>query len=898
MQPEHWARVKVLFEAALEQPAEARGPLLDEACAGDADLRQEVESLLAFADDEDGPLGPAAEGAAAPGAALDPNFGRRLGAYRIIRELGRGGMGAVYLAERVDGEFQHQVALKVVSRSAADRDLERRFRVERQVLATLEHPHIARLLDGGVAESGEPFFVMEYVAGEPLIAFATRAGLGIKPRLEIFRKICSAVSYAHAKLVVHRDLKPSNILVPPDAEPKLIDFGLAKVLETAGSDDGGGVKNLTVFRAFTPAYASPEQVRGQPITTATDVYSLGVVLYELLTGRKPFDVGAGGVVDLLRTLETTDAVRPSVALTRQAREEEQDVETAPPYRGSLLVGDLDNIVLTALRREPERRYPSVAALADDVERYLGGRPVSAHPSSLGYRAAKFVRRNAVPVAASALAVCAVAGGLSVALLEGRVAREQRDRATRRFEDVRRLSNSLLFELSPRIERLPGATSARDLLVRRGLEYLDSLANEAADDRGLQMELAAAYEKIGDLEGNPTNPNLIEYDAAIASYRKARRIRQPVTSADGPTSERALAENYRVLGNIYSQANEFELAARDLEEARRLYERALARTPADPALRLALAQTMHDLGRHESNSSRYAAALVPLQQSIAIADRLRAETPAGPDVLRLLAETRAQYGLALSWEGRQPEAEAQMQQAAAIYEPLAAAHPNDVTLRNGLWSVYWLTSSVYEEQNDVRSHDFAQKALDAIRPAVEQDRDNIRARQQLAKSYSRLGQTAMNLGRAEASIAHLGHACAILDEIAASESRNGRLRSELALALTRLADAQAERGHLQAALASAGRAAAIYTDLLARFPKDRRSVRNVVLTHQAIGDIHERLMRAEPASAAAHRIRAGASYRRALDLVLSLRANAHLAEADEKLVQSLHAKVAAHGGIMQ
>jgi non-specific serine/threonine protein kinase/serine/threonine-protein kinase len=891
MQPEHWARVKALFEAALEQPAETREALLDEACAGDAALRREVESLLAYAD-ADGPLGPATDLAAAPAESLDANFGRRLGAYRIIRELGRGGMGAVYLAERVDGQFEHQVALKVVQRSAADRDLERRFRVERQVLASLEHPHIARLLDGGVAETGEPFFVMEYVAGEPLIAFAGRAKLGIRPRLEIFRKVCSAVSYAHAKLVVHRDLKPSNILVPPDAEPKLIDFGLAKVLETTGSDDGA--KNLTVFRAFTPAYASPEQVRGQPITTATDVYSLGVVLYELLTGRKPFDVGAGGVVDLLRTLETTDAVRPSLALTRRARDGDAELD-GPPYRGTQLEGDLDNIVLTALRREPERRYPSVAALAEDVQRYLDGRPVSAHPSSLGYRAAKFVRRNAVPVAASALAVCAVAGGLTIALVEGRVAREQRDRATRRFEDVRRLSNSLLFELSPRIERLPGATSARDLLVRRALEYLDSLANEAADDRGLQMELAAAYEKIGDLEGNPTNPNLIEYDAAIASYRKARRIRQPVTGADGPTAERALAENFRVLGNIYSQANEFELAARDLDEARRLYERALARTPADPALRLALAQTMHDLGRHQSNSSRYAAALVPLQQAIAIADRLRKDAPAAPDVLRLLAETRAQYGLALSWEGRQSEAEAEMQQAAAIYEPLAAAHPNDVTLRNGLWSVYWLTSSVYEEQDDVRSHAFAQQALAAIRPAVEQDRDNIRARQQLAKSYSRLGQTAMNLGRAEASITHLQQACAILDGIAASESRNGRLRSELALALTRLADAQAARSHLEAALASADRAAAIYADLLVRFPKDRRSVRNVVLTHQAIGDIHERLMRAEPASAPAHRARAAASYRRALDLVLSLRANAHLAESDQKLVKALQVKVSVHDG---
>jgi tetratricopeptide (TPR) repeat protein len=300
--------------------------------------------------------------------------------------------------------------------------------------------------------------------------------------------------------------------------------------------------------------------------------------------------------------------------------------------------------------------------------------------------------------------------------------------------------------------------------------------------------------------------------------------------------------------------------------------------------------MHDLGRHQSNSSRYVAALAPLAQSIAIAERLRATAPADASVLRLLAETRAQYGLALSWEGRQPEAETEMAQAAAIYEPLAAAQPNDVTLRNGLWSVYWLTSSVYEEQDDVRSHAFALRALEVIRPVAAQDRDNIRARQQLAKSFSRLGQTAMNTGRADASIGYLEQACAILGEIAAGEARNGRLRSELALALTRLADAQAAQTHLRRALASAGRATQIYADLIARFPSDRRSVRNLVLTHQAVGDIHERLTAAEPAHAASHRALAGASYRRALDLALALRASAHLAEADEKMVQALRVKV--------
>ncbi|MEO5823134.1 MAG: protein kinase [Vicinamibacteraceae bacterium] len=895
MQADNWSRVKALFNEALDLPAPERARRLDAACGDDDALRREVESLLAFAG-RDGPLGPTGpeQAASALEVVPDPNFGKRLGAYRILRELGRGGMGAVYLAERVDGEFQQQVAIKIVRHSVADPDLERRFRVERQVLASLEHPHIARLLDGGVNDADEPYFVMEYVPGEPLLDFVTRAGLGVRARLEIFRKICSAVSYAHAKLVVHRDLKPSNILVPADAEPKLIDFGLAKILDAA-LDGGGADLTRTAFRAFTPSYASPEQVHGQPITTASDVYSLGVVLYELLTGSTPFDFGRGTVADMLRTLDTTAAKRPSSVVARLARQQDGDSAPGPPYRAAVLEGDLDNIILTALRREPERRYPSVAALADDVQRYLGGRPVTAHPQTWGYRGAKFVRRHTAAVIATTLAVCAVVGGLGVSLWQGAIAREERDRATRRFEDVRRLSNSLLFELSPRVERLPGATSARDLLVRRAVEYLDSLARESADDRSLQLELASAYEKVGDLQGNPTNPNLIEYDAAIGSYLKARQIRQRGIVAGDPAVQRALAENFRVLGNIYSQANEFDQAARDLAEARQRFERLLAGAPDDPALQLALAQAMHDLGRHQSNSSRYAAALVPFEQSIAVAERLRLRATASADVLRLLGDTRAQYGLALSWEGRQREGEAQMAQAAAIYQPLAAAQPHDAPTRNGLWSVYWLTSSVYEEQDDARAHAFAQKALDVIERIVEQDRDNLRARQQLAKSYSRLGQTAMNTGRAAQAIGHLERAVAILTGIADSESRNGRLRSDLALALTRLADAHAARGQLRAALADAERAGLIYADVIERFPTDRRSVRNLVLTHQAVGDIHERLTRTEPSVTPSHHALATASYRRALDLVLALRAKASLAESDVKLVRALTAKVAGDAG---
>ena len=885
MQPHNWHRVKDVFDAALDVPAgDERQRVLEGLCAGDAALRQEVESLLGFAATEAPPVAAAPPGALVP-PPDDPTGvdGQRIGPYRLVRELGHGGMGTVYLARRNDGQFQHEVAIKVIRHALSGPDIERRFRAERQILASLNHPHIAQLLDGGVSDTGASFLVMEHVQGEPILAFAERAHLRLDDRLRLFAKVCSAVAYAHATLVVHRDIKPSNILVTAAGEPKLLDFGLAKIVDAPAPEDGGD-HTVTMFRAFTPSYASPEQVLGHAITTASDVYSLGVVLYELLSGTKPFDASRSTVADMLRVAEGAEAPRPSAAPPSRP---------PMPYPVSTLAGDLDNIVLMALRREPERRYGSVTAFIADIERYLGSLPVSARPHTWSYRAVKFAARHTTAVAATLVAALALLGGLGTSVWQAALAREQRDRATRRFEDVRRLSNSLLFELSPKIERLSGATDARDLLVRRAVEYLDSLAAESADDVTLQSELASAYEKVGDLQGNPTNPNLIELDAAIRSYEKARVVRRHVLDArpDDRDAQRAFAENHRVLGGIHSQANNFDGAERDLREALARYEALATAAPGDRRVRLALAQTTHDLGRNHSNSSRYAGALAPFERAIALTDEILRADPQNVDAWRLLADTRAQYGLALSWEGRQPEAEAQMARAANVYEPLVAAHPHDVALRDGLWSAYWLTSSVYEEQNDPLSHQFALRALDTMRAMTAQDPANLRARQQLAKSYSRLGQTATNTGHATEATGYLAEATRILADIAAGESRNGRLRSEFALALTRLAEARAAGGRLREALADAERAAMTYAELLDAYPADRRSARNLVLTHEIIGNIHERQIRGGPSLE--HRRLAAESFQRALDLMLRLRARHMLADADDKLLTVLRDKAGRH-----
>ncbi|HEX8685716.1 MAG TPA: serine/threonine-protein kinase, partial [Pyrinomonadaceae bacterium] len=515
----------------------------------------------------------------ARGAGADVAQGQRVGAYRIIREIGRGGMGAVFLAERSDGEFRQEAALKVVRRSFADSELKRRFRQERQILASLNHPNIARLLDGGVSADGEPYLVMEYVEGERVDDYCEARRLSTRARLRLFLGVCRGVSYAHRHLVVHRDIKPGNILVTPEGVPKLLDFGIAKLLGPAES----GEQTLAGMRAFTPDYAAPEQMTaGGHITTATDVYSLGVLLGDLLGGSRRGRGAAG------RRRHGTPARTVATNLPT-------DQDGAGKGRaGARKAADseLDNIVAMARREDPARRYATADELADDVGRYLEGRPVRAQKDSLTYRAGKFVRRNRAGVAAAALAVASLVAGLGVAVWQARAAARERDRAERRFDDVRQLSNALLSDIAPKIERLPGSTHARQSLVGQSLKYLDSLAGESADDRVLQAELASAYEKVGASQGAPERPNLGDYPGAVASYRKAQSIRRRLLELDPADAEnrRRLAASYNDLAAVLYWTNDYAGALEAHAEALRLYESLAAERPADLRLRLALAET--------------------------------------------------------------------------------------------------------------------------------------------------------------------------------------------------------------------------------------------------------------------------------------------------------------------
>ena len=554
---EHYARVQELFQAAVDLPPDARAAVLEKKCDRDTALRREVETLLAL-DAESSSFGEQ------PRFVISENFlpgesdseeqlaGRRFGVYQVIRELGRGGLGAVYLAARADDEYRKEVALKLIRRGLDTDDILRRFRTERQILAQLDHPNIARLLDGGTTDDGLPYFVMEYVQGEPITAYCEQHHLPVKERLELFRKVCAAVAYAHQNLVVHRDLKPSNILVTTDGEPKLLDFGIAKLLT---ADDELFTQTAPNLRAMTPEYASPEQVKGDRITTASDVYSLGVLLYELLSGEKPYRLKDRTAEELSRAITTEEPERPSTAV---ARDRKSKVEN---QNSKILSGDLDNIVLMAMRKEPQRRYASVSQFSEDVRRHLEGLPVVAHKDTLSYRVAKFTQRNKLGVAAAALVALTLVGGIIAtawqakrATEQARVAAQERDRArieTAKAERINAFLQNILGSSSRRWLN-PNPDRGQDATIK---EALDEASQRAETELADQPEvLAAVLFSLG-----KSYLGQSKHDVAESHLRAALEIRRRVLGPDHQDTAISMAGLSEVTGYTGKLAESESLA---------------------------------------------------------------------------------------------------------------------------------------------------------------------------------------------------------------------------------------------------------------------------------------------------------------------------------------------------
>ena len=769
MTPERWQQIKGVLAGALEQPNESsRASYLQATCREDAALQREVESLLDQpADDFDWAAETIGFVNVDPFAAA--NSGRRVGAYELIRELGRGGMGTVWLARRADQHFEKLVAVKLLKRGIDTDEVLSRFHAERQILARLDHPNIARLLDAGTTDDGLPYFVMEYVDGDRLTDFVRAKKLSLGSRLSLFLKISNAVQFAHQNLVVHRDLKPGNILVTADGEPKLLDFGVAKLL---AHGDEAWQMTMAGRQRFTPGYASPEQVCGGAITTVSDVYSLGALLYEILTGISPhrFPTSTPTASQIERVVCEEELPRPST------------VAFDPDMRRHLR-GDLDNILLRALAKDPARRYRGAGNLADDLRRYLDNRPVRARPDTFGYRSGKFLRRNKTATAAALLVALALIGGSITTFWQAR-------RANRRFNDVRKIANSLMFELHDSIKDIPGALRARQLVTRRGLEYLDSLAQETDNDLSLKSELATAYDKIGGIT--------FDVKQAIESHQKAAALNEALvrSSPKNISYRQQLSDSCDALSDVMI------------------------------------------ISGHSRQAIAYARLALQIEKGLA------AESPSDAETKAALAGRYMSLGIALSDSGNYRDAlDADL--TAMSMQEIIAQSSSDPERRLDLAGIYGRVSNGYEDLGDMSTAlSYNQKAIDITAPIFQSDPSNTRYRRSMWSEYLRTGRQLATAGNLDAASLHATKARELMESLSGADPEDTGHRRWLAVTYTTVGDILAERTRFDEARNRYEQAIQIQEQLVQKDPERVEAERDLTKTYEALGLLLSRMNQAE------------------------------------------------------
>jgi serine/threonine protein kinase len=802
MTPEYWQKIRRILDEALDMEPARRPEYLKTACGGDPELYREVESLLEFDNNGNDPLEDGAFSfisAEAESPARPSLIGTQVGNYLILDELGSGGMGSVFLAERADGAFSQQVALKLIKRGMDSDAVLGRFLNERRILASLEHPNIARLFDGGTTADGLPFFAMECVRGKPVIEYANDERLGVEDRLRLFREICSAVSFAHQKLVIHRDLKPSNILVGTDGVPKLLDFGIAKVLDV----ETGGMATMTQQFVLTPEYASPEQVRGEQLTTATDVYSLGVILYELLTGTRPFKTSNQGFSEIVRVICETAPARPSSVVHPASKvpgteSDDQRIQKATPRA---LRGDLDNIILKAIRKEPERRYSSVEQFSADIRRHLTGLPVTASSDSLHYRAAKFIGRHRFAVAAAALVLLSLLAGLFATLYQARIAQRERARAEQRFNDVRQLANSFMFEINEKIDESP--IKARELLVTRALEYLDKLAQEAEGDTELQLELATAYEKIGQVQAELFNPGLGKSSEAIVSHQKSLQIRERLFDADRTNIARGLdVINSRLyVGDVFSMSGKLGEARGEYQKGVALGEDLRPLAPESTAVRISLGRCYARLGQALLRSGSLGSSLEYYEKTLALYRDLHAADPADPVMKRNLSVIYAYIGYVKLEMLQFDEAEAYFRLELDIAKEMLASDENNLQYRSSASNAYlWLGLAQAQAGKFAESIPNQQKALSIQKAITESDPANFGEQNALADCYLEIGRVLTMKRDFAAAAVSFGKAIEHYEAVSKSDKHNISAKRQIVLTRRHLADNLTLKGETQKAFA--------------------------------------------------------------------------------------------------
>ncbi len=830
MQPERAARIADIVEQALDVQIGQRGPLLVELCGEDRELFVEVASLLHFQEKaRDFIEKPAVETVAEilAGDRCGLQTGDTLNGYTILSLLGEGGMGEVYLAN--DSSLGRKVAIKVLKFGMGTANFIRHFKEEERILAGLTHSNIAQLYGGALTRNGLPYFVMEYVDGKRLDHYCRDNASLIPQRLELFRKICSAVAYAHQRLVIHRDLKPANIRVTLEGEPKLLDFGIAKLIDpgTAAME-----QTMTFATVMTPEYASPEQVRGETMTTASDVYSLGVVLYELLTEKRPYKVDNRTPTAIARAITDQEPTKPSTAIAKG----DGNSKTGN-LNPKTLRGDLDNIVLKALRKEPERRYASVNQFSEDIRRYLEGRPVTARRDTFSYRAEKFIKRNKIGVLAATIILFSLIAGIFATTFEAR-------RANRRFNEVRSLANSLMFEIHDSVKDLQGSTPTRRLIVNRALEYLDSLAREAGRNSSLQRELATAYEKIGDIQGNPYNANLGDTEGALTSYRKALAIREALKDNRDVDLAMEMGRSYRALGDILEQKGNVAATIENYRRSLSIFQKLATANPENFAVQDEYARAQEVLGDGLGRTDLKEERLKAFQSALLIRQQLRTQRPNDMKLRRSIALNFLKMGGAA--DPKDPQAADNVRRGIAILEKFAAEDPN-----------------------------------------------NERSYREVGYGYYQLGQVEFAAGNFSGALDSRRKAFTIREKVAEQDPKNVQARFDLGVAHGDLAEALAATGEYSQALGHAQQALSTLQGLAAADPTNAVYQRNVGLCYEKFGETYEKLG-ADQKHPPSQRLKDWADartwYRKGVELFSKLRDRGTLMPADSEQPQEFSAKI--------
>jgi tetratricopeptide (TPR) repeat protein len=818
-----WPLISKLLDEAIELPVGERAAWLDRLPPEHIHLKPHLAKLLAAGASGDGDVDQndkdvdnalpdwpqyTSSGTSAGVAANDGfNAGEIFGQYRLLRPLGAGGMGSVWLAESTTSAVKLPVALKLprLGTKVTSGYLKERFERERVILGALNHPNIARLYEAGVTAEGQPFLALEYINGETLIAHCNQKRLPIKERLALFVQVLKALQYAHSNLIIHRDLKPSNILVTQTGEVKLLDFGIAKLLDTDSLHAHETELTQLGGRAMTPDYASPEQIRGDALTTASDVYSAGVLLYELLTGKRPYKLKRGSRAELEEAILSREVSRPSTVIKSESATGSQRYE---------LRGDLDTIILKALKKNPTDRYASATALQDDVERFIRSEPVLAQADSFAYRFRKFVVRNRLLVVAGTAVFATLVVGLLVSLWSANVAREQarialqeKARAEKHVKSIRRQSKSLMFDVYDKIKLLQGATEARSALADNASQYLRELSMDAGDDVAFKLELAQSFKRLGDIQGEVDTQNLGKPIEALASYDQA--IQLLTSSKDQPSKTSEDPEAMYTLSQAFTQKSRLlNLLKRDAEsvasaqDGLRIAEQLASVPNANIDHRLEFVKLTYEVARRRAKIEQQPAIRKHgLLEAITIVEKINADlmTISNQNAKRNALDTQAwlnsELGHLLRWDKSneiKEEAIKKFRIALGIRESLLSEQPESVHLLRSISAHHTaIAMTLRDLSRPSEALPYIEKAVGAIRKLSEKDIANQQGRVDLAKVLNILADIEIEVAKFDAVVAHVAEIRSIVKSIQ-PEIRDRSFSKEMLEGISKI-EARAQAG---------------------------------------------------------------------------------------------------------